>query len=48
MLFCYSHVRASPWTGATLKDAQVAVGVTVAPGATIKGEAVDHDREEDE
>ena len=48
MLFCYSHVRALPWTGATLKDAQVAVGVTVAPGATIKGEAVDHDREEDE
>jgi len=26
----------------------VAVGVTVAPGATIKGEAVDHGREEDE
>ena len=47
-MFCFSHVRALPSTGATLKDAQVAVGVTVAPGATIKGEAVDHDREEDE
>jgi len=34
--------------GASLKDTQVADGITIEPGATIKGEAVHHDREEDE
>ena len=45
---CIVCSNAEVGEGASLKDAQVGMGVTIEPGAVVKGEAIDNDREDDE